>query len=305
MAGFWETVLGSSPYGRMQLAEQQQQARGQQFADLSGRYGATLPGDQAGPTRPAGPDFWMQAAAIPGYQQMAEGMMREQQQQQFMARAQQAEREFWTQNERATDRLGREQQARQWGAISPFQQATLGLQRRGQDMAQQITPYQQAMLGLQERAQQVQEARALYEMQGPRGGGGALPGSPLYDTQLKELQKAQGAVESIGQVRQLWGGTGMFPGMADRDRLAQAKPHVNAVVSALAQAAGSGVLDKGEYERYKDMLAEPSFYSSNARMLKGLSEIEAKLRQGVEDVYARNPNLPQIEQAPAGFARRR
>lgn len=305
---FGRILVGQTRYGQEMMAREREQMRSQQFRELVGGYAEhSLPPDQAGPVQPARPidqSFALRASAIPGYQQYGQQVLGDLQRQQGVMDLQRQGQEWSQNNESLSQRLAREQAGQQFdrsfGSLSAQQKAMLGLE--GQRLAQQqqqwgsISPYQQAVLGLQGREQLFREQQASGKTYG------ALPGSPLYDTQMQDLQVANSGLEAINKLSDLWGSTGMAPGVFDRDKLAAARPYKTLIVGAIAKLAGSGTLDKAEAERYTEMLGEPGFFSSNKRTVKVLSEIGQILQRQQESVLERNPNLPRLE-APPGFSR--
>jgi hypothetical protein len=310
---FGRVLLGATKYGQFMLRQDEEAARARQFSDLAATYGEhSLPPDQAGPVQSAHPvdqQFALRTAAIPGYQQLGAQMLGQLQQGQTAMDLQTNAQNWSASNEPLTQRLNREQAGaqfdRSFGNLSEVQKQTLLQQRNleGARLAQadkqwgNLSAAQQVALGLQAREQTLREQSA----QGKTVG--ALPGSPLYDAQMKELQSAQGGVEAIKKLSEIWGSTGWAPGaplVGDRDKLASAAPYKNVVMSAIANLTQSGVLNEAEAQRYSDMLGEPGIGTSNANTKRRLATLQKIMELQVENVAQRNPNLP-AQQLPPGF----
>src|SRR5512139_820088 len=139
---FMRLMFGNNAYMQQRETERQQLARQQQFTGLLNQYpqqqeGPAMPGQEPAPGQPGGAPmtqmpgrFFLEAAAIPGYEALAQGaqsqagaMERQQQGQQFDLRnMSMAQRE----NLRLQEAQLAEQQ-RQWANLSPAQQAQIGL----------------------------------------------------------------------------------------------------------------------------------------------------------------------------------
>lgn len=296
---FGKVLLGQTRYGQAMLAQEDADRRANQYMQVANQYlPHQLPPDQAGPVsngQPLDQDFATRIAAIPGYQQMAMQLLQQQQQQ----------RQFDTMQGgvSAYQQAQLDQADRQFGSLSAYQKSMLGMQQQAQDFQkyqwQNLSPYQREQLLLEQRGQDMR-LQAEQMQYGNRNSGGALPGQPLYDEQMKDLQAYSNGLDAVAALKNLWGSTGPVPGVFSRDKLAKAAPWQTMLISTISRLANSGVLNEKEAERYTSMLGEPDMFSSNKRTMDRLEQLQVILQRQHQNVLDRNPNLPR-PMAPEGF----
>lgn len=299
---FLDMIRDSTPRGQMELRQEMQNRRRDEYLAAAEQFGQVMPEGQMGPpaaysnANPGGisPEFAMRVAAIPGYQQLGAQMLDMSQRRNIMAdeRAYLAnnmplvDRERLDQQQRQFEATLAEQQ-RQWGSISPFAQRQLGLQEKESA----------ARIAAANRAAAAAERGALGNVYG-------APGTKEYASDLETLQGAVGGVKAIDRLTELWNSTPLGFG---KEAMGAAEAQRAIIMGTLAKLQGAGALQEGDVKRYGDLLSEPGVL--NIVLGKGatkrnatLRELRTILQQQVDNVIERNPNLPGVK-APPGFDR--
>lgn len=300
---FLDMIRDSTPRGQMELRQEMQNRRRDEYLAAAQQFGQVMPEGQMGPpaaysnANPGGisPEFAMRVAGIPGYQQLGAQML-DMSQRRNMAADERAylannmpmyQRESLAQQQRQFE-AGQALNREQFSTLSPYQQGVLGLQRRGQD------------LQAYEADQRLALARGEAEAK-RRGGGFPLPGSKEWTDQLTEQQGFQSGIDAIADLRKTWGNQRFS--WTDRDAMAAGGPAYATLLGVYSKLAGSGALNEGERDIYDQLINKPStFGTSPEKRARMLESLERTLQRKLDQVAERNPNLPQVA-APPGFER--
>jgi len=261
MAGimdFLEPLWSASYYTNKRTED-----RAKEFKGLLGQYGQT---DVQGPVQPGGilqaptlpPQFYMQAAAIPGYEQYG---LQGQQGQQAMERQQQGQ--SWQQNNMTASQAAQlEEQQRQWNNLSPYQQEQIRISQQNADTSAfgnyNMTPYQQAQVDISQQNANTSAAQAgnanvpklpANYMPNPNGPGILpIPGSAPDVAQEEKVTSLEQGIAAAGEYIDFIKKYGAFEsGPKAKEMQTRA---TNLLVNAQAAASNSGVLGQGEAATY-------------------------------------------------------
>jgi hypothetical protein len=259
--------------------------------------------------------FFGRAAALPGYESLAGGLLSEQgamrrqmQGQQFGMTNISAVDQARLAQQDAAQKAAQEQAAAQLAEqrfqhLNPSAYQT-GLLEQGQgqlQVARGNLGVNQMQAQAQITAAQAAAQRQAYE-QSPLGqlAKGIGPGTKMFDEHLAEDQQIDQTLRAVTKLQELWGSASAVPGVFDRTKMAAAGPYVNVLLGGLAKLAGSGKLDQNEAQRYTEILKRPDFFSSNKNTAAVLQELQTMGMQGKDLMRQRNPFLPAYS-PPPGF----
>jgi len=277
---FMRVLLSGSPYMQSREQQRREDVRSNEYRGLLSMYQDQAAGsEQVGPVNVPGAlskdwqppsQFYAQAAAIPGYQQLAHGaqanlgaMQRDVAgrdwslhnvplaDQQRMTQAGDQFNRSLTQNQ-AQYQTSLDEQKRQWGSISPVQQANIDSQAASQRTAQGQLGVAQGHLDWAMSPQNPVNVAA--SQRGPMG----LSGQPLVDF-YRGLQKADTTAATAMDV------TNYMEQATTGGKIAN-MGHAQAVATAwqliapayIAKLSQTGVINPGEMPRIQGIMGDPT-----------------------------------------------
>lgn len=298
MAGFLDSdfakiVLGTTPYMRQRLRQEEEAQRQARYMDVAYETGQLMRPGEAGPpvayASPTGisPEFATRVAGMPGYQQLGANLL---------------------------DTIGRggmAREAREWSRTNLTAEQAANLDQRQEEFkaAEKRRDYEYRNLSEEQRQRlgllqaQGQEANRRFDMEMgmkyPPAGAGRfpMPGSKEFDDQYQTLQGFAGAVKDVGTLQDTWNST---PWGFDRAAMGRGDVLKQNIIGMLGRMQNTGALNEGDVKRFSEVLNEPGVLSLSSRRNAALNELRQVLITRMEETQARNPYLPRA-QVPEGF----
>lgn len=253
-------------------------------------------------------EFLAQAAALPGRENLLQQAVVGEQ---AMARQRQGqiwEAENMTMAQKAA--LEAQQQQRAWEQSrrefehanpSAYQQAQIGNARQGLLMQQEELGLKRDQMAANLQMQQNQLLQDQYFRQFPAAGLTGNDAIKYNNTLLRYDKAASTLVDTIDYLSNRGVGGGRLSG----DLRALSSALQLEVVPILTEQMGSGTMDKNEFDRSMDIVADPTkWFDSSGRMNKRLSTVLESVNASRDQMYSLGgQQAPKIRKGQSSFAR--
>jgi hypothetical protein len=307
MAGLFDFL------SRSYFTNKRTEERAQQFKDLLGQQdtsplqGPVQPGQPLLGNRELSPQFYLQAATIPGYEQFG---LQAQTGQQAMERQQQSQ--GWQQNNMTAAQAAQlAEQQRQWDNPSAYQTGMLGVAQQNADTSAfgnyNMTPYQQAQIGISQQNADTSAANAgssgqykppaNYMLNQTGTGLMPIPGSAPDVQQREKVSALDQGINAAEEYIKFIENKGGFESGADAKEIQQRA--TNLLVNAQAAASNSGTLNAGEAETYASRV--PQVNSIWGGLLQNQSTSLAQLQALRDQLKTQRDSILKAQgRAPSG-----